>query len=86
MSVKISISGIKRLEVTMRDVMDGLEDAATYMNYQSTPDIVEIISIEPAANPILFKDKVTPLNFPIQETKSDNIVEYLIQREQKISA
>lgn len=86
MSVKISKSGIKRLEVTMRDVMDGLEDAATYMNYQSTPDIVEIISIEPAANPILFKDKVTPLNFPIQEPKSDNIVEYLIQREQKISA
>ena len=86
MSVKLSNRGIKRLEVTMRDVMDGLEDAASYMNYRSTPDIVEILSIEPPDRPAPSEQKVIPINLSPNNEQNSNIVEYLIQRELKISA
>jgi len=83
MSVKLSTRGIKRLEITMRDVMDGMEDAASYMNYLSVPETVEILSIEPPGRPL------QPTPEVVQFTKTDvtepnqnaNIVEYLIQRE-----
>lgn len=87
MSVKLSNRGIKRLEVTMRDVMDGLEDAASYMNYRSTPDIVEILSIEPPGRSTPNEQKVIPINhFSDDNEQNSNIVDYLIQRELKISA
>lgn len=88
MSVKISTRGIKRLEVAMRDVLDGLEDAATYMNYQSVPDIVEILSIEPPGREIQPRNSVVPLinKNSADSSKSENIVDYLIKRELKISA
>lgn len=75
--------GIKRLEVTMRDVLDGLEDAASYMNYHSTPEIVEILSIEapgritPPQPEIIHFNKINPA----KSTQTPNIVDYLIQRE-----
>lgn len=78
---KLSTQGFKRLEITMRDVMDGLEDAASYINYQSTPDVIEILSIEPAGRPIASKAQVISMNLP-----DSDIVEYIIQRELKKSA
>lgn len=86
MPSKQSARGIKRLEVTMRDVLDGLEDAAIYMNYHSKPDIVEILSIEPPGRPIVIKQNVIPLNLSLENNQSTNIVDYLIQRELKKSA
>jgi len=86
MPVKLSTRGIKRLEVTMRDVMDGLEDAASYLNYQSTPDIVEILSIEPPGRPAPGEQKVIPMHLSTGNEQNSTIVEYLIQRELKISA
>lgn len=83
---KLSTRGIKRLEVTMRDVLDGLEDAASYINYESSPDIVEILSIEPPGRPIAVKDKVIPINLAFETGRSNDIVDYLIQRELKKSA
>ena len=83
MSVKQSKRGIKRLEVTMRDVMDGLEDAASYMNYHSTPDIVEILSIEPADH---MRSVARSSVIPFSDICESNIVEYIIQRELKRSA
>ncbi len=85
MSIKLSTRGIKRLEVTMRDVLDGLEDAASYMNYRSSPDIVEILSIEAPGRPApaLSEQKVIPINLPIDNNANANIVDYLIQRELK---
>ena len=83
---KLSTRGIKRLEVTMRDVLDGLEDAASYINYESSPDIVEILSIEPPGRPIAVKNTVIPLKLPFEADHSNNIVDYLIQRELKKSA
>ena len=88
MSVKLSTRGIKRLEVTMRDVLDGMEDAASYMNYHSVPEVVEILSIEPPGRETQPFNEVIPLNhinsFEIQP--DTNIVDYLIQRELKRSA
>ena len=86
MSIKLSTRGIKHLEITMRDVLDGLEDAASYMNYHSSPDIIEILSIEPPGRPALSEQKVIPINLPSDKVHSSNIVEYLIQRELKRSA
>jgi len=88
MSVKLSTRGIKRLEITMRDVMDGLEDAASFMNYLSVPETVEILSIEPPGRAIQAHREViqfkkvdyTELN------ENSNIVDYLIERELRKSA
>lgn len=85
---KLSSLGIKRLEITMRDVMDGLEDAAGYMNYQSVPNVVEILSIEPPGRPIQKTSQViqlTKASSSEAEQESD-IVDYLIQKEQLQSA
>ena len=86
MSVKLSTSGIKRLEISMRDVLDGLEDAASYMNYRSSPDVVEILSIEPPGRPTSAKQKVIPINLPVNNNIDADIVGYLIHRELKRSA
>ena len=86
MPVKLSNRGIKRLEVTMRDVMDGLEDAASYMNYHSTPDIIEILSIEPPGRSAPSEQKIIPIHLSTGDAQNDNIVKYLILREQRISA
>ena|GEM_PF-1804409 len=88
MSDKISKRGIKRLEVTMRDVLDGLEDAASYTNYRSTPEIVEILSIEPPGRYVHPHQEVIQFNNLASPGahESANIVEYLIQRELRKSA
>jgi len=83
MSVKLSTRGIKRLEVVMRDVLDGLEDAASYMNYHSVPEVIEILSIEPPGRDIKPNKEVIQFNDlpPAESVDNSNIVEYLIQRE-----
>ena len=86
MAVKLSKRGIKRLEVTMRDVLDGLEDAASYMNYKSSPDVVEILSIEPPGRPLCPEKEVIYFNNLTANNSDDTIVEYLIQRELRKSA
>jgi len=82
---KKKITGSKLLELTMRDVLDGLEDAATYMNYQSMPDSVEILSIEPADQAIPSRSEVIPFAQRIDlntiSQRSSDIVDYLLQRE-----
>lgn len=88
MPVKLSIRGIKRLEVTMRDVMDGLEDAASYMNYLSVPETVEILSIEPPGRTPQPHQEVIQFNSLDSADSCDtsNIVDYLIERELRKSA
>jgi len=79
--------GIKCLEVTMRDVLDGLEDAAVYMHYHSRSDIVEILSIEPPGRrPSEAKQNVISLKDSRETSQNANIVDYLIQRELQKSA
>lgn len=88
MSAKISIRGIKLLEIIMRDVQDGLEDAASYMNYHSVPEVVEILSIEPPGRSIQAQSEVIPMSkiSAIELKQNSNIVDYLIQRELKRTA
>jgi len=88
MSIKLSSRGIKYLEITMRDVLDGLEDAASYMNYQSVPETVEILSIEPPGRAIQRNREIIQLNkIDIPDPgENSNIVNYLIERELKKSA
>ena len=86
MSIKLSTRGIKRLEITMRDVLDGLEDAASYMNYHSSPDIIEILSIEPPGRPVQANANFIPITLPIENNIDNDIVDYLIQRELKRTA
>jgi hypothetical protein len=82
MKAKISKREVKLLEITMRDVLDGLEDAASYMGFQSVPDTLEILSIEPPGR------LAQPLTVPIQfyADKTVDIVDYLITRELRMSA
>lgn len=90
MHPKKKTTGSKLLELTMRDVLDGLEEAATYMNYQSMPDSVEILSIEPAAQSIPTHSEVIQLSQRLGLTntarRSTDIVDYLLQRESRRTA
>lgn len=80
----------KRLELTMRDVLGGLEDLATYMNYQSMPETIDILSIEPVNQPAPKKGQVIHLNQHVNIEnnieRSSDIIDYLVQRELSQSA
>lgn len=82
MHTKRSKREVKLLEITMRDVLDSMEDAASYAAYQSVPDTLEILSIEPPGRP------THPQSAPIQlkSEKVPDIVEYLVTRELKMTA
>ncbi len=87
MTAKMTKKGLKRLEVTMLDVMDGLEDAASFMNYHSTPDVVEILSIEPPGRAKQPQATVLPIkNYTPEPEPQADIVAYLIARETRLSA
>jgi hypothetical protein len=45
------VNGISALEMTMRDVMDNLEDLGSQYAYASVPGCFEILSIEPPEQP-----------------------------------
>lgn len=86
MMAKTKTRGQKHLEITMRDVLDGLEDAASYMNYNSVPNTVEILSIEPAGRLTQSQQEVFEFNSINNPKYSTNIVDYLVQRKLKKSA
>lgn len=69
----------------MRDSMEGLADSATYFAYCSSPDTLEILSIEPPKTLNFNKKPATVVKVkPVQD-----ISDYLIQRElhlERISA
>lgn len=74
----------------MRDVLDGLEDAAIYISYHSVSDSIEILSIEPLGRLNQPAEEVIQLHqrYPLfnEGKRSTNIVDYLIQRELKKTA
>ena len=81
---KIPVSGGKSLEMAMRDVMDSLADSACYFAYRSTPDTLEILSIEPPKQ-INFDNPHAQV-IPVQayQSRSRNIVDFLIRRETEL--
>lgn len=90
MVAKKSKQGAKSLEIAMIDVLDGLEDAATYMAYQSTPNTLIILSIEPA---VTSKPGIGEPNYRLETQikpgnykTSLNILNFLTKRDLKRSA
>lgn len=52
MGVIANINGVSALEMTMRDVLDGLEDFASDFAFAAgAPDTFEILAIEPVDAP-----------------------------------
>lgn len=85
MTSQKKVKNTKLLELTMRDVLGGLEDAATYINYRSAANSVAVLSIEPADQPMPAHSEVIKLNGRINLKRkiqcSENVVDYLRQRE-----
>lgn len=77
---KYTTEGGKALEMAMRDVLDSLADSATYFAYQSAPDTLEILSIEPPRTE-QFKPFTESAVTPISEARSRDIVDFLVRRE-----
>lgn len=50
-SNKPVVQGNKALEIAMRDVLDGMEEAALYVGFEGKPGVMEIISIESPSVP-----------------------------------
>lgn len=74
----------KALELTMRDTLEGLADAAGYFAYRPGSQILEILSIEaPHRRQSGQKPaKIIPVNQ--DRHRSRDIVDFLIQRERRL--
>lgn len=81
---KVPIKGDKSLEMVMRDVMAGLADAASYIAYRSTPDTLEILSIEPPKDVLFLRTPPTDNVTPLRRTRSNDIVDFLVCRETRL--
>jgi len=86
--------GSKALEMSMRDVLDSLEEAANIAQYESEHSTVQILSIEEVRTQHVSTDtadesrKITNIysvtNPPIHRSK--DVVSFLIEREEKASS
>lgn len=82
--------GSKALEITMRDVLGGLEEMACYACHHPHADDMEILSIEtpnvdPCALPRI-PARVHQLTTPRpRPTRSTDVVDYLLQRERALA-
>lgn len=79
--------GSKALEMTMRDVFDGLEDISNSTQYNCAPETVQILSIEsPETDTGSSRKQLTNIysisNPPILH-RSKDVVSFLLEREQK---
>ena len=81
--------GSKALEMIMRDVLDNIEDGANYIQYQSSIESVQILSVElPENNVKKITTQVTNIysvsNPPVLH-RSKDVVSFLLEREEKQS-
>ena len=78
------MKGSKALELVMRDVMVGLTDSASYFAFRSTPDTLEILSIEPPKGDP-FQSTITCAKVtPLRRARSTDIVDFLVRRETRL--
>ncbi len=81
---KIPIKGGKALEMIMQNVLEGIEDSASYFAFQSTPDTLEILSIErPKSDPVANQRPLATVHHVLCNQRSDDIVEFLMTREKQ---
>jgi hypothetical protein len=78
---KAPVTGEKRLELIMCDVMESLADSASYFAYRSTPDTLEILSIEPPKGDPFRSEHVVAKVSPLRRIPSRDSVDLLIRRE-----
>ncbi len=76
--------GTKALEMAMRDVLDSLEEAANYVQYQSEHNTVQILSIEQVKvetsdEPRQITNIYSVTNPPLHRSK--DVVSFLFERE-----
>lgn len=81
---KIPVSGAKSLEMAMRDVMDSLADSACYFAYRSTPDTLQILSIEPPKQLNFEHPPAEVIPVAAYRSRSRDIVDFLIRRETEL--
>lgn len=73
----------KALEMIMRDVLDGMQDAACQQAYHPHSDCVQILSISPPSSPNSVPDKNIATIHPLPDRRSSNVLDYLMQRESR---
>ncbi len=73
---KIPLEGTKALEIAMQDTMDGMSDLALYFAYRSSPETVQILSIEPP-KPVNFSHSPAQI---VRVKSSQHVTGYPIQR------
>ncbi len=81
--------GSKALEMSMRDVLDSLEEAVNYVQYQSKHNTVQILSIEQTKMDKGKKSRqITNIysvsNPPLHRSK--DVVSFLFEREEKANS
>jgi len=81
---KAPVKGDKSLEMVMRDVMAGLMDSASYFAYRSTPDTLEILSIEPPKGDPFLSAPIPANVTPLRRARSNDIVDFLVRRETRL--
>lgn len=81
---KAPVTGGKALESIMRDVMTGLTDSASYFAFRSTPDTLEILSIEPPKGDPFQSPKASATVTPLPRARSRDIVDFLVRRETRL--
>ena len=81
---KIPVNGGKSLEMAMRDVMDSLADSACYFAYRSTPDTLQILSIEPPKQLSFERPPADVIPVEAYRARSRDIVDFLIRRETEL--
>ena len=81
---KIPVQGGKSLEMAMRDVLDGLADSACYFAYRSTPDTLQILSIEPPKPVTPEQPTAEIITVKDYQRRSRDIVEFLMRRETEL--
>ena len=83
---KAPVRGNKALEMQMRDVLDGLHDSACYFGFQSVPQSLEILSIEPPKGDLAHHPRPTATIYRVptrHAERSQDIVEFLMLREER---
>jgi len=81
--------GSKALEMIMRDVLDNIEDGANYIQYQSSMESVEILSVELSENASQNQTRQITNIYSVtkrpQLHRSKDVVSYLLEREAKLN-
>lgn len=79
-SNKPVVQGNKALEIAMRDVLDGMEEAALYVGFEGKPGVMEIISIESPSVAYQSSPRATVTRLNSKSARV-TVSDYLIRRE-----